>query len=435
MTTILTKIGWEDKNGNSLGTWTDRADLVNKKQIVVPQGVTVNSFRGDDEITGIRGTFADVLFYGLRRVGIYNESNGTINTNTGKDRITGDGNIGIYNESDGTINTNTGKDEITGYASQNRANDNNTIGILNDGTIITSNGDDNISGYAIGNFSGGIVNFSQLDTGNGDDTVTGDGTSGGVNNGAGGTINTGNDNDNIIGTSDKAWGVYNGGFGERGSSTIYTGNGNDRIIGSTTGNFGAGIASVLKGIINTGDDDDSIIGTGAIAGIVCTNNAIINTDNGNDIIIGIGNNNGIAVGGFSGSNSSKGIIRTGKGNDTIAGIGGIFNNAFSIINTGAGEDTVDALSGGFSGNGTIYLGSDDDFIRGFGGQTVDGGEGFDTARLGINFALDQITLNSTIASTSIDITFNSSTMFFTNVELFNFNGQELTLEQLQDMVQ
>lgn len=105
------------------------------------------------------------------------------------------------------------------------------------------------------------------------------------------------------------------------------------------------------------------------------------------------------------------------------------------INTGQGDDIIDALSGGFSdsdGSGQINLGRDDDLIRGFGDHrgTVDGGQGFDKAELGFDYDQTLITLSSS-DSASIDITFDSATMSFSRVELFDFNGQEFSLEQLQ----
>lgn len=64
---------------------------------------------------------------------------------------------------------------------------------------------------------------------------------------------------------------------------------------------------------------------------------------------------------------------------------------------------------------------------------MDGDRGFDTAELRIDFDEELITFGST-APAFIDITFDSVTMSFTDVEVFDFNGQEFPLEQLQDMV-
>jgi hypothetical protein len=77
------------------------------------------------------------------------------------------------------------------------------------------------------------------------------------------------------------------------------------------------------------------------------------------------------------------------------------------------------------------LGKGDDLIQGFGSQNVNGGKGVDTAELGIdaNFDADQVTLGR--GTGDIDIAFAGATMSFTNVELFNFNGNEIPLLELQ----
>ena len=54
MTTQLSEIGWEDENGILLGTWTNRADVVDEgDEITVDSGVTADSLSGKDEIIGI----------------------------------------------------------------------------------------------------------------------------------------------------------------------------------------------------------------------------------------------------------------------------------------------------------------------------------------------------------------------------------------------
>jgi len=384
-------------------TFTNQADIVPASGVeeIVNTGIA-NTLAGKDRITGTGETLQNILFYGLRTVGIYNKSNGTINTDNGDDEITGYGNIGIYNESNGTINTGNGRDKITGYASQTGSSSNNTIGVLNDGTINTDSGDDTISGYATGDFPGGVVNFGSINAGNGDDNIIGEGLSGGVNNLAGGTINTGNGDDSIIGTSSQDWGVYNGGYtDESGFATINTGNGDDSIIGTTTGSSAAGIAVVLKGVINTDNGNDSIIGTGPILGIRCGADGIIDTGDGNDILTGIG---GIEIGSPPGS-SSKGTIKTGNGNDIITSTRGIFNNTLGTIDTGAGNDSIiseriftntgqvflgdgnDSIiaNEGFesapNSSGAWFLGEGEDYIKGFGSGDFYGGNGNDTLEL------------------------------------------------------
>lgn len=336
MTTILTEIGWENENGNLLGTWTNRADLVDEgDEITVAPGVIVNSLAENDEIAGTGFT------------GIANR--GTINTGFGNDTINATGTTGP--------------------------------GIINIGGII--------------------------DTGVGNDIITATGGDG-IDNG--GTINTGLGSDTITATGKI--GIVNGG-------TLDTGFGNDIITGTATDNFGISNGDT----INTGFGDDIITGNGISIGIV--NTGTLDTSFGNDKI------SGIATDGTGIDNGE--YINTGAGNDTIIGSGGvgIFNSG--TIDTSAGNDTVDALTGGFDSFtltvGTIDLGKGDDLIRGFGNQVVDGGQGFDTAELGIDY--NQITLSNALGS-SINIAYDSATMAFTNVELFVFGDETFTLQQLQE---
>jgi hypothetical protein len=341
-------------------TFTEQDDVVPASGVeeIVNTGVA-NTFAGNDKIIGTGETLRAILFYSLYTVGIYNKSNGTINTDNGDDEITGYGNIGIYNESNGTINTGNGRDKITGYGSQTDSSALDHTGVFNDGIINTDSGDDTISGYATGDYPGGVVNSGSINTGNGDDNIIGDGLSGGVTNGAGGTINTGNGDDSIIGTSSQDWGIYNGGYtDENDFPIINTGNGDDSIIGTSSGINAIGIGVVYKGAINTNNGNDSIIGTGSVLGIICAEDGIIDTGDGNDILTGI---NGIALGSFSGSNSSKGTIKTGKGDDIITGIGRISNDTLCTIDTDADNDSI-ISEGNFTNKGNVFLGEGNDSI-------------------------------------------------------------------------
>ena len=176
-------------------------------------------------------------------------------------------------------------------------------------------------------FKGVVVNALA-----GNDTIAGTGDYYGIY--SLGTINTDTGNDTITGTGRGSYyGIYNDG-------TIDTGAGNDTITGTSIGGFGI----INNGIINTGIGNDTIAGTSARA-------------------YGIKNN---------------GTIDTGAGNDTITGTGGYFgivNNG--TINTGTGNDTVYALKGGFLGDGKIYLGADNDELKGFGAGSFYGGAGID----------------------------------------------------------
>ena len=88
---------------------------------------------------------------------------------------------------------------------------------------------------------------------------------------------------------------------------------------------------------------------------------------------------------------------------------------------------------GFRGNGFIDLGAGNDTLIGFGGeQTVDGGTGEDIAIF--SFDVDQITLGSNAANAITISDINSNNMLFTDVELFDFNGEVFTLNELQSMI-
>ena len=249
----------------------------------------------------------------------------------------------------------------------------------------TLGGDDIITGTGV--TRGSIDNFGKIETENGDDTIKG--TSGIFSSivNTNGKIETGNGNDIIEGTSTNGTGIFNG-F----SSMIETGEGEDIIKGTSTNS--TGIFNGFSGMIETG--------------------------NGNDIIEGTSTNSrGIF---------NRSMIKTGNGNDIITGTGGnigIFN--FDTIETGNGKDTVDALTGGFDGGGTINLGRGKDLIQGFGEQSVFGGQGMDTAELGIDYDVDLLSLGS-----SFDIKIGE--MEFTDVETFVFNDETFSLQDLQGEV-
>jgi hypothetical protein len=150
--------------------------------------------------------------------------------------------------------------------------------------------------------------------------------------------------------------------------------------------------------------------------------------NGDDVFEAFNpNNSGIVVSGF--------VVNTLSGDDTITGTGffrGISNSG--TINTGNGNDIVDALTGGFFCGGTILLGNGDDLIRGSQNafrsglaQKVDGGSGFDTAELGIDFSLGNLSRTE-----GFDIAIGG--MWYKNVELFIFNDVQYDLASLQRLV-
>ncbi len=316
-----------------------------------------------------------------------------------------------------TANSLAGDDTIIGI------DDNNLdTGISINGTIKTAAGKDTIT-VSGRNLFFAIDNSGTIDTGFGADTIDALGDVFGINNS--GTIDTGFGADTISGNGEASTGINN-----ESNGIINTGFGGDKIF-----SFGRGLGIENDGTIDTGFGGDEI-SAGTLLGFAIVNTGTIKTGAGKDIIDAFGEVAGI---------ENDGIIETGAGEDIInarsGGLSGDIDiNNTGTIDTGAGNDTVDALTGGFGGltggfggGGTIDLGIGDDLIRGFGQQIVDGDIGFDTAELRIDFDENLITFGST-APTSIDITFDSVTMSFTDVELFNFNGQEFALEQLQDMV-
>lgn len=114
MATILTETGWE-KDGNSLGTWTNQSDVVEDLEdgILLNTDVTANTKAGDDSLTGkVDDTNSAGIFI-----------QGTLDTSSGKDTISGNAQLpnditfrtnskGLSNE--GTIDTGAADDSIIG---------------------------------------------------------------------------------------------------------------------------------------------------------------------------------------------------------------------------------------------------------------------------------------------------------------------------------
>ena len=271
------------------------------------------------------------------------------------------------------------------------------------------------------------INVAQgltVNTMNGNDVINCDSESQGILIDDDSQLNTNNGNDII---SSSGFIAIDLGF----DAVIDTGNGDDNISGTGFDGFFLRVSS----IINTGNGNDTITGTGFATGI--NSRGTINTGKGNDTIFASADGPADDFFGSTGISNFLGTINTGKGDDTIFASGeelAIYNRS-GTIDTGKGNDTIDALTGGFSdfdGSGQINLGQGDDLIRGFGDHrgNVDGGSGYDRAELGFDYDETLITFGSADSS-SIDITFDSATMSFTNVEVFDFNGQEFSLEQLQ----
>jgi hypothetical protein len=244
-----------------------------------------------------------------------------------------------------------------------------TNAYYDDRIVNTLAGDDIITGTWTGiSTDAGIRNYGTLNTGEGNDIITGitpiDRAFYGYgilnighylvpdvyehDNPVGAIIDTGDGNDTIIGTG--------GGTGiHHQDGTINTGNGNDII--TATGYFG--LSTSTKSFLNTGEGDDVITAISLNnfhnGGWALVTQGSLDTGSGNDIIIGNATNSslGIALGGYS---------NTGDGNDTITGSGRHvgFGNG-SIFNAGNGEDSI-ISHGRFSNSGELFLGDGNDSI-------------------------------------------------------------------------
>jgi len=351
-------------------TFTEQDDIVpaSGMELIVNSAIT-NTLAGSDVITGRSEGTSEGLTYSFRNFG-------TLNTGEGNDQLTG------------TLN------DPYGFALT-------TVAIYNEGAIDTGNGNDIITAIiqeAVMNTSYAIFNIE-------------------------GTIDTGDGNDTIIGITPKGTGILSW------DSNINTGDGNDNIIGISTAEMGSGILNL--GIIDTGNSNDIITGTGNFVAI--SNDGIINTGNGEDFIISQGkfsnsgvvfledgndsllvyaslfnvnlsnraleNYNAIDTGEgddlitSTGVIYNEGIINTGNGNDSIfvnGGVDGITGNTYGIynnggaINMGDGNDSIIA-NGGFesapNSSGAWFLGEGKDYIKGYGSGDFYGGNGNDTLEL------------------------------------------------------
>jgi len=222
--------------------------------------------------------------------------------------------------------------------------------ILNTGIANTLAGDDLITGTG-GIYS--IFNSGSLSTADGDDVIRG--------------VRTSPKENTIFG-----YGIYN----ERG--IIDTGDGNDAIAGiiqdlEIEPFLGYGIYH-KTGTIYTGEGNDVIVGFISYSldtrgyGIITESDTIIDTGDGNDSLLGSGYNGGFFNGFPNDINNSPSIINSGKGDDYI-GSGATRGDAlrnYSIINTGDGNDTIDGFGRyhGILNEGSIDTGADDDLISG-----------------------------------------------------------------------
>ena len=279
--------------------------------------------------------------------------------------------------------------------------DDTIINVAQDLTVNTKGGNDILVNTGESD-SFSIGSNSRLNTGNGNDVISSSGFVG-IDLSFNAVLNTGRGNDTISGNG------FDGLFLST-SSTIITGQGNDNIVGE---GFAVGINS--RGTIVTGQGKDTVSG--------------VATGDGSDPFIG-----------STGISNFEGTINTGSGDDTIIASGQVLglSNRSGTINTGAGNDVIDASTGGFAdddGSGRINLGAGNDVIRGFGNHrgNVNGGNGYDVAELGFDYDETLLTFGSANQN-SIEISFNSETVSYSNIEAFDFNGQAFSLEQLLDKV-
>ena len=189
-----------------------------------------------------------------------------------------------------------------------------------------------------------------------------------------GSINTGDGNDTITGSSSTFLIGFSRGIDVNYLGSLDTGKGKDIITG--TGLYGI----TNHNLLNTGDNDDIITGTGGTAGNGIANSGMFDTGDGNDIITGTLFGNFLGFGSYSIYNT--GTFNTGDGNDIITATGteyGIYNND-GTINTGDGKDSIIA-DGGFAGSGNVFLGNGKDYLKGFGSGNFNGGNGKDTLEL------------------------------------------------------
>jgi len=226
-------------------------------------------------------------------------------------------------------------------------------------------GDDIITGTFTGiETNSGIRNQGWLNTGEGNDLITGITPidkayfgQGILNIGhylvidvydydspVGGIIDTGDGNDTIIGTGGESGIIIQDG-------TINTGKGNDII--TATGYVALRIGT--KSFLNTGEGDDVITAININGGYGISSVGSLDTGSGNDIIIGTGINSSGGVG-------LSGYSNTGDGNDIITGSGRYvgFSNG-GIFNAGNGEDSIISHGRLYNSSG-LFLGDGNDSI-------------------------------------------------------------------------
>jgi hypothetical protein len=132
--------------------------------------------------------------------------------------------------------------------------------------------------------------------------------------------------------------------------------GNDLISGLTNSFNSSSYGFENRGILNTDDGDDTIIGAGHNGILLSGSSSTIETGNGNDMILGTGGSVGLTI-------EDTNILNTDDGNDVISvdAYTAILNKG--IINTGSGEDGIfSEVFGSFSNWGEVFLGEGNDTL-------------------------------------------------------------------------
>ena len=333
----------EDKNGNLTASSYQKGQETDGDDIIVgAYGNDLSGGAGDDTIIEISSDQRKTDYYGPH------QQAGNIDTGDGDDTVILSGKL-IFGQS---INTGNGDDTII------------SNGEIRDTQIDTGDGDDTIKAKGI------VVSSKTVSTGTGDDSIIAEdfvlATDSGI-------IATGSGDDTIAAGSDIS-AIYSG--------VISTGDGDDTL------NSDAWIDASSSGVISTGDGDDTLNSDAWISadysGVISTGDGDDTLDSGSWIaaaysgVISTGDGDDTLDSGSWVSADFSGVISTGNGNDHIGSGTWITTSYGGTISMGAGDDSL--ISGGaISGNGRIYMGSGNDFVKAsaFYGVTIFGGDGND----------------------------------------------------------
>ncbi|MEM9925669.1 MAG: hypothetical protein AAF915_18290 [Cyanobacteria bacterium P01_D01_bin.50] len=394
--------------------FTDGADKVNSDSgIFNPAGSNVKALKGADEIIGnkfINSSFGLGVFAGA----------GAINAGAiAAADLSAEANVkanGINNK--GSIATNRGRDVVRGTATAELIAVAQTVSsaiayanALDTGAVAATFA--NIDVNAIAN---GIKNSGELGTGKGSDSVDGD-----IDASIAAVATAKADaaaivkgiaqapfNESLTAFADAiakslanasiiATGINNVG------GKITTARGRDKINATATSDS-ASFAEVSSFAFNAFTPENEALAVAVAQAIATTQDKAIAIDNRN------------------------GIIRTGKGADTIQANAtgsesyGIFGGT---IKMGNGNDRIEASS--FGGGVNIDMGDKDDFVKGFGSATVNGGDGFDILSLDGNRDNFKIELG---ANSEVRFERDGIKMIANEFEQFNFANGSFSYDDL-----